>query len=146
VIILEKRISRLAMPLKYKILDDEKLVYVIGAETITFDELLDHLDDLSKDPQYKAPMKKLVDYRNIEKIGVSMAESRTFFKKKASLDKVFSGEKCAIVAIQDFDFGMSRAHTAYIEGADIETVVFRDIQSALSWLNVKLNEDDLTIE
>ena len=54
------------MPLKYKIIESKKLVYLKGIGNVTFSELMNHIDELSQDPKYKAPMKKLVDHRQIK--------------------------------------------------------------------------------
>ena len=70
------------MPLKYKIIKSKNIVYVIGSGFITFSELMRHIDELAHDPDYKAPMKKLVDYRNIESLDLSMNESEIFAQKK----------------------------------------------------------------
>jgi len=54
------------MPLKYKIVESKKLIYLKGIGTVAFSELMNHIDELSQDPKYKAPMKKLVDHRQIK--------------------------------------------------------------------------------
>jgi len=50
------------MPLEYKIIESKKLLYVKGVGAVSFSELMNHVDELSQDPKYKASMKKLVDY------------------------------------------------------------------------------------
>ena len=54
------------MPLKYKIIESKKLIYLKGIGTVAFSELMNHIDELGQDPKYKAPMKKLVDHRQIK--------------------------------------------------------------------------------
>jgi hypothetical protein len=134
------------MPLKYKILQDRKLVYVVGTEKVTFAELLAHLGELAKDPGYRAPMKKLIDYRYCEPLNLSTAEMETFSRKKASYANVFAGEQCAIITKVDVDFGMARMHGAHIEQKKIDTMVFRDMKPALEWLSLTVGEDELKIE
>ncbi len=135
------------MALKYKILKNIKTVYVIGDGVITFSELMEHLDKLAHDPDYEAPMKKLVDYRKIKDIELSKNESDIFAYEKAKRKDIFSGEKCAIVAPFDSSFGIARVHDTLIglKEPNIITMVFRDFNKALEWLGIKFDDDDLII-
>ena len=41
------------------------MVYALGTGLLlTLPDLLSHIEELAADPRYKAPMKKIVDYRN----------------------------------------------------------------------------------
>ena len=130
------------MALRYEINEDIKLVYAIGNGIVSFSELMNHMEVLSKDPRYQAPMRKLVDYRDIESIEISMDESEIFAKKKASLDRVFAGEKCAVVSPSDIGFGMARVHDSLLDNEDpnIDFAVFRKFEDALNWLGIKLDD------
>ncbi len=131
------------MPLKYEIFEDLKLVLAVGKDIISFEELMGHMDQLSKDPRYKKPMKKLVDYRSVKNIKLNSSESETFAQKKASLGNVFIGEKCAIVATVDPAYGVARIHDSLMDYKEpgIEISVFRDWDEAQNWLNVKVPEN-----
>jgi hypothetical protein len=135
------------MALKYKIIKSKKIVYVTGNGVITFSELIQHINELAQDPDYKAPMKKLVDYRNIERLDLSMSESELFAQRKAELDEIFSEEKCAIVTDVDSSFGVARVHDTLIsfKNPNIVTMVFRDFIKAQEWLGIELDDDDMTI-
>lgn len=140
---MEWKIGRIKMPLKYKIIESNKLVYLKGIGTVTFSELMNHIDELSQDPKYKAPMKKLVDHRQIKKLDLSMNEQAHFAEKKTSFKELFSGEKCAIVSPTDFGFALARVHAALCEASNIDTSIFRDFNEALTWLGVELDDDEL---
>ncbi|MDY6954768.1 MAG: hypothetical protein SWE60_24975 [Thermodesulfobacteriota bacterium] len=131
------------MSLRYKIIESKGLVYVVGAGVVTFSELMSHIEALSKDTRYKAPMKKLVDYRNITGKELETRELALYAQAKATLKDVFREEKCAIVAPRDLDFGLSRVHGALVEASGIETGVFRDLDQALSWLGVDIDDNAL---
>ena len=133
------------MTVQYKIIENKKIVYVLGTDVITFSDLMDHTDDLSHDKNYKAPMRKLVDYRNIKKFDLSIKEAEIFANKKASLTDVFSRETCAIVAPRDMEYGMARVHFALTSDSTITTEVFRKFKEALVWLNIELDDDELII-
>jgi hypothetical protein len=130
------------MALRYEINEAKKLVYAIGTGVVSFSELMNHMEEISQDPRYQAPMRKLVDYRDIKSIELSMDESEIFAKKKASLDSVFAGEKCAVVSPSDIGFGMARIHDSLLdkENPNIDFVVFRKFEDALTWLGVKLED------
>ena len=54
-----------------------------------------------------------------------------------------TGEKCAIVASTDFGFALARVHAALSEASNIDTSVFRDLNEALTWSGVELDDDEL---
>ena len=129
------------MPLKYEIVENKKLVYVIGTGAVTFYELMHHIEKLGQDSKYKAPMKKLVDYRKIKYLDLSMQEQKVLARRKAELNALYNGEKCAIVVSTDVGFGIARIHGALIDDSIIDTMVFRDVNGALSWLGVELDDN-----
>ncbi|MBC8430307.1 MAG: DinB family protein [Desulfobacterales bacterium] len=43
------------MPIKYKILKNRKFVYAVGEGQISFDDLLQHVNELAEDPKYVSP-------------------------------------------------------------------------------------------
>lgn len=132
---------RYKLPLEYKILADIHLIVAKGVGVVTGEDVLNHLDELSSDEQYTAPMKKLIDYRTIESINISPMEANKIADRKITHQHVFHGEKCAIVSPEDLTFGTSRVHQALVENSDINTKVFRQFEDALIWLDV--SEDEL---
>ena len=133
------------MPLRYKIIESKKLVYVIGVGEIILDDLLNHLDELSKDARYIAPMKKLVDYRQALPMGPPQKDIDFFVKEMSKLKDIFAGEKCAIVVSDDLSFGISRIYMAEAEEQyNIQTNVFRDFNKALQWLGIKLEDNEIS--
>ena len=131
------------MPLKYKIIESKKLVYLKGIGNVTFSELMNHIDEVRQDPKYKAPMKKLVDHRQIERLDLTMKEQELLAEKKASFRELFSGEKCVIVSSADFVSALARVHASINEGSNIDTSVFRDFNEALTWLDIELDDNEL---
>ncbi|MBN1406606.1 MAG: hypothetical protein JW956_02390 [Calditrichaceae bacterium] len=132
------------MALKYEIIEELNLVLAVGKDVISFKELMDHMDQLSKDARYKRPMKKLVDYRKVKSVQLNSSESETFAQKKASLGNVFLGEKCAIVAPIDPIYGVARIHDSLMDYKEpgIEISVFRDWDEAKDWLNIDLQDNE----
>ena len=134
------------MPLRYKIIANKRLVYVVGTEIVTIDDLVENIKELSEDPLYTAPMRKLVDYRRLEKIELSMKESEIFAQEKERRKRVFDHEQCAIVAPKDVNFGIARMHTSLMNQSTMTAKVFRDLEDARAWLGIeKLSSEELSI-
>lgn len=131
------------MPIKYKIFIDKKLVYSVAENTVTLDDLLHHLEELADDPDYTAPMKKLVDFRKAQLVAISNEEVEKFTKKKLAFGNFFQEEMCAIVVDNDLDYGITRMHGMQIEFKNINTNSFRKIGDAIAWLNVELDEREM---
>ena len=124
------------MPLEYDIIEDKQLVMLKGSGVVTGNEVIKHLDSLAADIRYKAPMKKLVDYRSIDSISIFPEDAKKIVQKKQSHIDVFHGEKCAFVSPGDLTYGVSRVHQVLIEMVDVDTEVFREMKDALDWLDV----------
>ncbi len=127
------------MPLRYEIIESQRLVLVVIEGRIGLVDLLQHIEVLSRDPRYVPPMKKLVDYRLAEQMGPKSEDIEAFVNSKTLMREIFAHEKCAIVIVNDLDFGMARIFSAKIESANYETNVFRDYRKALDWLEVDLS-------
>jgi hypothetical protein len=127
------------MPIEYDIIMDKKLVLAKGSGVITGSEAIKHLDALALDDSYKAPMKKLVGYRTIDSISISLEEAYAIAQKKIKLAVIFTGERCAFVSPGDTSYGSSRVHQALVDGAGLTTAVFRRVEDALEWLDVALD-------
>ena len=129
------------MPIEYDIIKDKQLVWVKGSGTITSNDVISHLVMLAADNRYKAPMKKLVDYRSIDDINILQEEAGEIASTKEAYSSTFHGERCAFVSPEDLTYGTSRVHQALIDSVDINTEVFRDMNDALNWLGVSLGSN-----
>jgi hypothetical protein len=127
------------MPIHYDIDERRRLVLVTGTGVVTHDDVLEHLADLNEDGRYQAPMRKLIDYRDVSDIQISTDASVVIAATKKKLSERFAGEKCAFVASKDAVFGTARVHEARVEGAGISTSVFRDFDEAMAWLELPPN-------
>ena len=127
------------MSIEYDIIADKKIVLAKGAGVITGIDVIRHLDALAADDRYKAPMKKLADYRIIDSIKITLKEAYSIAHKKITLASVFYGERCAFVSPKDVSYVSSRVHQALVDGAGLNTAVFRCIEDAMEWLDVTLD-------
>ncbi len=124
------------MSLKYKIFEDIKLVYVKASDDLKYEELMAHIEKLANDPAYIPPMKKLLDYVDLKKSGLSNSESIDFSKRKQELSDRFINEKCAIVTREDYFSGIKKYHQAYIDEEKLKTKIFQSIDEAKAWLEI----------
>jgi hypothetical protein len=127
------------MHIEYNIIMDKKLVMAKGSGVITGIDVIRHLEALAVDDRYKAPMKKLVDYRTIDSIRISLEEAYSIAQRKINLARIFRGERCAFVSPGALSYGSSKVHQALVDGAGLNTAVFRRIEDALEWLDVELD-------
>jgi hypothetical protein len=127
------------MSIEYDIVLDKKLVLAKGCGVITGIDVIRHLDALTVDDRYKAPMKKLVDYRTVDSINISLKEAYSIAQRKIRPASIFLRERCAFVSPMDFSYGSSRVHQALVNGAGLNTAVFRRMEDALKWLDVTLD-------
>lgn len=126
------------MAIEYDIIEEKRLIIAKGSGVVTGNDVLEHLDTISADERYVAPMKKLVDYRYIESIMISVDEAYVIAQKKEELGNKFTEERCAFVSPGDLTYGTSRVHQSLIAQTDINTEVFRQLEDALEWLGVEL--------
>jgi hypothetical protein len=131
------------MAIEYKIIEDKNLILAKGLGTVKGNDVLIHLVELAADENYISPMKKLVDYRNIDNIMISSEEAIAIAKKKKELSARFKNERCAFISPGDLTYGTSRVHQALIQGIDLNTEVFRNVQEAIDWLEVEIDIDKI---
>ena len=130
------------MPIDYEIIEDKKLVLAKGIGTISGNDVIRHLEELSKDDKYIAPMKKLIDYRLVDKLSILYGQAMKIAQLKRKLSSVFKGEKCAFISPGDLTYRTSRVHQSLIDSSpDLSTEVFRSVEEAVGWLEVKLDHE-----
>ena len=129
------------MPIKYNINEEQNLVWATGSGVIVAKDIINHIDSLVRDIKYIAPMKKLIDYRNIENIIITQDEAEAIAEKKNSFAYKFSGEKCAFISPKDLSYGTARVHQAQVDTDNIDMHVFRTIKEALECLGIPLDSN-----
>lgn len=134
------------MSIRYKIIHEKKLVYVLGENKITPEDLFQHWETLARDPLYVAPMKKLIDYRKCDRFGPSSEHIAEYLGKKVKLLEKFKGETSVVIVNNDLDFGTSRMFGAHLGMHGLEMHVVRSLGAALKVLGVELSDNDLTFD
>jgi len=130
------------LPIDYEIIENKKLVLAKGIGTISGNDVIRRLEELSKDDKYIAPMKKLIDYRLVDKLSILYGQAMTIARLKRKLSSVFKGEKCAFISPGDLTYRTSRVHQSLIDSCpDLSTEVFRSVEEAVGWLEVELDHE-----
>ena len=131
------------MAVVYQIIDRLKLVYARLIGTVDAEALIRHFKELSQDERYITPMKKLVDCRYCDDYRVSTAEEQKLASLKEVFADKFRNERCAIVAPSNLLYGSNRAFQEQSFDSVIETMVFKNFNDALAWLQIDINYIDL---
>lgn len=131
------------MPVVYSIIASQKLVYARLTGTVDAAALARHFKELSQDDRYIAPMKKLVDCRFCGDYQVSTAEEQKLASLKEIFAEKFQNERCAIVAPSNLLYGSNRAFQEQSFDSAITTMVFRNMNDAITWLQIDISEVDL---
>lgn len=129
------------MSIEYDIIMGKKLVLAKGSGVITGTDVMEHLTTLAMDDRYKAPMKKLVDYRSVDSIRISPEEGYSIARMKVRFASAFAGERCAFVSPKDDIYSSLQVHRALVDGIGLKTAVFMSIEEALEWLDVTLDKN-----
>lgn len=139
------------MPIEIIDLDEGKGNILIGSGIFTGKEYIDalkiHLEqDGEKFNKYKYSLTDLTAVTELKEWPNSVVDESVYLCKQASqinLDAVI-----AIVAIEDFPFGLSRMWEILMDETDWEIMVFRNRDEAEDWIEQRAKEkygiDDLT--
>jgi hypothetical protein len=134
------------MSIRYKIFPEKKLVYALMEDGIKNEDIFQHWETLARDPQYIAPMKKLIDCRRCDRFGPSNEQIEEFLGQKIELLEKFKGEISASIVNNDLDFGTSRIFGTHIGMYGLEMHVVRSLSAALKVLGVELSACDLAFD
>ena len=80
--------------------------------------------------------RQLLDYSEVERFDVDNEEVRRIAEQDLSAAANHSSIRIAVVGLRDQVFGLARMWEVYVEGANIETKVFRSLSAAREWLVV----------
>jgi hypothetical protein len=124
------------MPTDYEI---DKLAGIIRFDvrgTITTEEMLQTLDRVVADPDFRAGMKVLSDHRRMETV-VTSDFLLAFVRYLDELGEAFRGSTWALVEASEAGYGMGRVASALTEFQSVDMQVFRDIDEARRWLEAE---------
>ena len=101
------------------------------------DDVIKTFVSAMNDPLCPNPAALLVDVRRSETLATAAV---TDIRRVAEFVGPYAprvGGRAAVVASSDVHFGLSRLGSVYSDTVGVEAQVFRDLESAITWLGVK---------
>lgn len=119
------------MPAFYKIDKERRVVLSFGAGVLTKEDILGHMDRLSKDLDFDPDFFQVSDFRQTTVVEFGPEEVRQFAERE-----IFSSRaRRAFVVRGDFQYGLARMFQIHRELNGEEGIqVFRTIEEALDWI------------
>jgi hypothetical protein len=112
------------VPIEYEIIEDKKLELAKGSGVVTGTDVIRHLNSLASEERYKAPMKKVIDYRSIDSMDISAEEALAIALKKDTFSNKFRGERCAFVTTKDKNYDGTQVYQSIVDTSVIANAVF----------------------
>lgn len=129
------------MPFKFKYDVGRNILYETAEGDLSYQDFMDYHNKLAS-ASIKAPGNTLVlaDFRNA-RVDLSADEMWKVKRKTDQLAEFYGGVKMAIVATDDFGFGMARMYSMTSDIEDFQAAVFKTMGEARAWLGIEEPED-----
>jgi hypothetical protein len=117
----------------YKIDKERKLVLSSGTGVLTKEDILGHMDRLSKDPDFDPDFSQLMDFRQITGVEFGPQDVRQFAERN-----IFSPRARRAILVKDnLQFGLARMFEIHRElNGETGIRVFRTFDEAMDWILV----------
>lgn len=124
------------MSITFRVEPARELAVVAFEGDVSLDDIRSYRSSLAGDPAWRKEFRQLVDVRSAGLKALSAEAVRSLADRAEELDPVLGFGKVAVVVSQDLHYGLARMYQAMSEGSAREVEVFRDPDSALSWLGL----------
>ena len=130
------------MPIETTVYKEPQVIIRTATGQLTFEEVKSAITGVAEMPGYAKGMSAIWDLRkaNIYKFTEDDLY-RIVEVIKGGIEDRGTGFKLALVASEDFEFGMSRMWEAIAQDLPLEIKVFRDMDEARTWV-VEPEEDE----
>jgi len=123
------------MPILYTVDTEAGVILTTASGRLTDEDVLGHKKTLLDDPRVAAGMSEISDVREVTELAVTPVGVRSFVSFDRASAPALPGHRLAIVASQDFVFGMARMYQ--MTGSEDDRVgVFRCPDEAKAWLGL----------
>jgi hypothetical protein len=134
------RLRESGMPIDYRIDFDQRVVFARARGSLTDQDVFAYQEKVWSSSEV-AGFDELVDMTDVEEIVPPPADRvRALANLSANMDAPESPSRFAIVAPQDFAYGLGRMYGTYREltsGSIKKVAVFRSRKAALTWLDIE---------
>jgi hypothetical protein len=120
-----------SVPAFYKIDKERRLVTSSGTGLLTKEDVLGHMDRISKDPDFDPNFSQLMDFRQITGVEFGPEDVRQFAARN-----IFSPHaRRAMLVKDDLQFGLARMFEIHRElNGETGINVFRNYEEAVDWI------------
>ncbi len=125
------------MAVYYRIVPELRVAYVRVAGKITVEEIMIEGGEMFAEKEWVNGYHILCDYREVLDLNLTTEDLNRIVVQDKSNELLFNKSKCAIVAGNDFVYGISRMWEALSESTQIQTMVFKNMKDSLLWLNIE---------
>jgi hypothetical protein len=129
------------MPITFRIDKESGIVYTTIDGRTNTDEIVESLESLLNNPDFKPGLNGIADLRNSE-MDTFSADVKRIAGLMIEYRNKIGPSKTAVVISKDVTFGMTRVFQAFSEQSSIETAIFRDMEEALRWLGANKTRAD----
>jgi hypothetical protein len=130
------------MPISYRIDKARRLVLCVGTGVLTDADAVSNHRLVAADSDFDPTYDELLDFREVETMVVTASLPQTI-----AADHIWAeGVKRAFVAPSDLTFGMTRMYEMLADDKPGNVRVFRDMEDALSWLELGDDGDSRAAE
>ena len=118
----------------YKIDKERRLVMSSGSGVLTKEDVLGHMDRLSKDPDFDPHFSQLADFTQLTETAIGPEDIRLF----ARVDLFSPNSRRAMVVKDDLQFGLLRMFEIHRDlNGETGIRIFRNFDEAMEWIAVK---------
>ena len=124
------------MGVTYRVDDDRDILFETWTGALSEDEIVRFYVQLAEGPKLKPGLSILIDVRAVETAELSADGVRSIVSSFKMRNEVSGMGRIAMVATKDLVYGYGRVMLALVDGTPQapETMVFRDLESAMIWL------------
>ncbi len=128
------------MPEEKKYLSDDYGVEIIGKGVVSGEELYNTANVVYSGDTLLKQKYLLINFVHVENLDVSTEDIVKLANQDIAASKTNPNILIAIVGEQDVVFGLARMWEAHVYESAFETMVFREREEAVAWINKKIDE------
>ena len=128
------------MPEEKKYLSDDYSVEIIGKGVVSGEELYNTANVVYSGDTLLKQKYLLINFVHVENLDVSTEDIVKLANQDIAASKTNPNILIAIVGEQDVVFGLARMWEAHVYEFAFETMVVREREEAVAWINKKIDE------
>ena len=126
------------MPVELKYIDDSNGIEMVGTGIVTGEEIYNGFKEYYSGDMLLKTKYLIANFLDVENFNVSNEDVISIADQEIQASKTGLKRLFALVGEQDFIFGLLRMWEAHTFRSGFETMVFRDRDKALTWINEKI--------